>query len=97
MLYSDTFVYIRHLLYNGGMKIVRSRLKVLVAEKAIREGRRLSLRTIAAESGASLSTVIRLDNNKIKMVPLDDLALLCAWVPCDVCEVLRIEEVAEPA
>jgi DNA-binding Xre family transcriptional regulator len=77
------------------MKIVRSRLKVLVAEKAIREGRRLSLRTIAAESGASLSTVIRLDNNKIKMVPLDDLAHLCIWVPCDVGELLRIEEVPD--
>ncbi len=74
---------------------MRSRLKVLVAEKAIREGRRLSLRAIAAESGASLSTVIRLDNNKIKMVPLDDLALLCTWLPCDVGDLLTIVEVPD--
>jgi len=83
------------MLYNGSVKIVRSRLKVLIAEKAIRENRRLSLRTIAAESGASLSTVIRLDNNKIKLVPLDDLALICNWVPCDVGDLLRIEEVPD--
>lgn len=76
---------------------MRSRLKVLVAEKEIREGRRLSLRTIASESNASLSTVIRLENNSIKMVPLDDLALLCRWIPCEVGELLRIEEVPDAA
>lgn len=75
---------------------MRSRLKVLVAEKEIREGRRLSLRTIASESNASLSTVIRLENNTIKMVPLDDLARLCRWLACDVGELLRIEEVPDP-
>jgi DNA-binding Xre family transcriptional regulator len=81
------------------MVVVRSRLKVLVAEKEIREKRRLSLRTISRESGASLSTVVRLDNNSIKQVPLDDLARLCAWVPCQVGELLRLEEEpdAEPA
>lgn len=74
---------------------MRSRLKVLVAEKEIREGRRLSLRTIASESNASLSTVIRLENNTIKMVPLDDLALICRWIPCEVGELLRIEEIPD--
>lgn len=71
---------------------MKSRLKVLVAEKALREKRRLSLRTIAEESGASLSTVIRLDNDSIKRVPLEDLASICRWMPCDVGDMLRMEE-----
>lgn len=74
------------------MKIVKSRLKVLIAEKALREKRRLSLRTIAEESGASLSTVVRLDNDSIKRVPLDELAALCRWIPCEVGDLLRMEE-----
>lgn len=82
-------------MYNGGMKIVRSRLKVLVAEKAIRDGKRYSLRKVAAESGASLSAVVRLDNNSIKLVPLDDLAKLCTWLSCDVGELLTMVEVPD--
>ena len=74
---------------------MKSRLKVLIAEKEIREQRRLSLRTIAGESKASLSTVVRLENNSIKQVPLDDLARLCAWIPCAVGELLRLEEVPD--
>lgn len=72
---------------------MKSRLKVLVAEKAYREGRSISLRDIAAESGASLSTVVRMENNTIRRVPLDELAKLCVWLNCEVGDMLRLEDV----
>lgn len=77
------------------MKVVNSHLRVLIAEKELRERRKLGIRTITAESGASRSAVQRLLNNSIKLVPLDDLALLCTWIPCGVGELLRLEDLAE--
>jgi len=71
---------------------VKSYLKVLVAHKEINEQRRIGIRVIVDESGASRSAVERLLNNTIKNVPLDDLGRLCEWVPCDICDLLKLEE-----
>jgi DNA-binding Xre family transcriptional regulator len=77
------------------MKEVNSYLRVLVAQKELRERRNLSIRTITKESGASRSTVERLLNNTMKQVPLDDLAKLCAWLPAEAGDILRAEDVEE--
>lgn len=74
---------------------MNSHLRVLVAEKELREKRKLGIRVITDESGASRSAVQRLLNNTIKMVPLDDLAALCDWLPCDVGQLLRAEDIPE--
>ena len=71
---------------------MNSRLKLLVAEKEMRERRSLSIRTITTESGASRSTVERLLSNSMKRVPLDDLGSLCAYFQCDVGDILRYED-----
>lgn len=70
---------------------MNSHLRILVAQKELRERRRLTLRVIVKESGASRSAVQRLLNNTIKNVPLDDLARLCEWVPCEPGDILRLE------
>ena len=80
---------------NREVKVVNSYLKVLVAEKELREKRKLGIRVITAESNASRSAVQRLLNNSIKLVPLDDLARLCAWIPCEVGELLRLEDLPD--
>lgn len=67
---------------------MNSKLSVLVAERRMREGRAPGIRTIAAESGASVSTVQRLMNNTMKRVPLDDLAALCRYFDCQVGDIL---------
>jgi putative transcriptional regulator len=77
------------------MKTVNSRLKVLVAERSLRERRQLGIRTIAAEAGVSVSTVQRLMNNTMRRVPLDDLASLCAYLNCEVGDILRADEAPE--
>ncbi len=71
---------------------MKSRLNVVIAEKELRDRRRLGIRTIAEESGASVSTVQRLLNDTMKRVPLEELSALCRWVPCDVSDILRMEE-----
>ncbi len=77
------------------MKVVASKMKLLVAERELRERRRLSVRIITEESGASRSTVERLLNNTIKRVPLDELGALCRYFNCDVGDILHMEEDVE--
>lgn len=67
---------------------MNSRLAVLLAERRAPGARALGIRTLAAESGASVSTVQRLMNNSIKRVPLEDLALLCRYFDCQVGDIL---------
>ncbi len=74
---------------------MNSRLKILVAERELRERRSLSIRTITAESGASRSTVERLLNNTIRRVPLDDLAALCSYFDCSVADILQADDTPE--
>ena len=74
---------------------MNSRLKILVAERELRERRSLSIRTITAESGASRSTVERLLNNTIRRVPLDDLAALCSYFDCSVADILQADDEPE--
>jgi DNA-binding Xre family transcriptional regulator len=77
------------------MRVVVSRLKTLIAEKEICERRTVSIRSIVAESGASISTVQRMLNNTIKRPPLDDLAALCNYLNCDVDDWLIMEDAPE--
>lgn len=68
---------------------MNSKLSLLVAARQIEQGQRPGIRTIAADSGASVSTVQRLMNNSIKRVPLDDLAMLCKYFRCQVGDILE--------
>jgi DNA-binding Xre family transcriptional regulator len=79
----------------GGMKTVRSKLRIVVAERATREGRALSMRRLAEESGASIATVNRLANNTIRRIPVEELAALCRYLKCDVGDLLAMEEAAD--
>ena len=85
----------RWALYNEGVKTVNSHLRVLVAQKELRERRKLPIRTIASETGAARSAVERMLNNTIREVPLDALTRLCIWLPADVGEILRLEDVPD--
>lgn len=73
---------------------MNSRLKVLLAEKELRDKRTLGIRTVADETGASVSTVQRLMNNTMRRVPLDDLARLCRYLECSVGDILTFDPAA---
>lgn len=68
---------------------MNSKLSILVAQRRMEAGRAPGIRAIAAESGASVSTVQRLMNNTMKRVPLDDLAKLCKYFKCGVGDILE--------
>lgn len=74
---------------------MNSHFRVLVAQKELREKRRIGIRVIVGETGAARSAVERLLNNTIREVPLDALAKICEWVPCEVGEILKLEPVPE--
>jgi DNA-binding Xre family transcriptional regulator len=79
------------------MKIVRSQMRLLVAAKEHRERRKLSLRTIVQETEVPISTVQALMNDSARRVELNDIGKLCSWLPCEVGELLRLEDVPETA
>ncbi len=68
---------------------MNSRLPILIAERRQPGKRAPGIRTIAAESGASVSTVQRLMNNTMRRVPLDDLAMLCKYFGVGVGDILE--------
>jgi putative transcriptional regulator len=74
------------------MKTVRSRLRILLAEKENRERRTISLRELHRETGVPMSTVMGLANNSLRAVPLDGLLALCEYLGCEVGDLLRIED-----
>lgn len=72
---------------------MNSRLGILIEERRIRQGgRRLGIRKLADESGASVSTVQGLINNRMRRVPLDDLAKLCKYFGVGVGDILVYSE-----
>jgi DNA-binding Xre family transcriptional regulator len=79
----------------GRVKVVNSHFRVLVAQKELREKRRIGIRVIVEEAKASRSAVERLLNNTIKQVPLDDLAAICVWMGCEPGDILRLEPLPE--
>ncbi len=71
---------------------MHSKLRLLIAAKEMKERRRLSLRTIEAESGTNLTTIQRLMNDTIKRISIDELSALCRYLDCNVGDILTMEE-----
>ena len=75
-----------------GKKVVRSYLRVLLAQKENKERRTISLREVHRETGVPMSTVMGLANNTAKSVPLDGVLALCEFLGCEIGDLLRIED-----
>lgn len=68
---------------------IRIRLKELVAEKEFREGRVVTFKEIAEETGIHRVTLSKIANNKGTNVGTDTLDRLCRYFRC------RVEHLAE--
>jgi DNA-binding Xre family transcriptional regulator len=75
------------------MKIVKTKLIVLAAQKALDEGQRVSLRRVAAETGIPRVTIYNLANNTMKELPTEALVKLCDYFNCGLCDLLTLDEV----
>lgn len=74
---------------------MRCYLKVRVAEKAMRDGRNISLRAVAREADVPLSTVNRLADNTIREIPVAALTKLCVYLQCQVGDLLTLVDTPE--
>jgi putative transcriptional regulator len=79
------------------MKVVRSNTLVLMAQKAQREQRRLTLKRVSDETGISYYTLNAIAHDTIKEYPREALAKLCEYFACDIGDLLTVVEVPDPA
>jgi putative transcriptional regulator len=68
---------------------IRIRLKVLIEEKAYRENRKLSYRTVAEESDIPLSVLADYTSERSKRFDKTTLEKLCKYFSCDVGDLLK--------
>lgn len=69
-------------------KTIVNRLKILLAEKELAEGRRITYRDLSEEAGVSTSIIYNYFNQNIKNYNVDTLAAFCDYFGCDVGEML---------
>lgn len=79
------------------MRKLKSNLLVLVAQKSQRDGRRVTLRSIARDTGISTYTIYALANNELSEYPKAVIEQLCNYFGCGTGDLLIMEEVPEPA
>ncbi len=75
--------------------MVRSNLRVLTAQKSQRERRRISLRTIADETGLSRYTIYAFANDTLTEYPKDVITTLINYFDCGIGDLLSVEEVSD--
>lgn len=74
------------------MPKLRSRLRILMVEKSLREKRRITLATVAAETNLSRPTIIKLSRDEVKQIKGDVIATVCTYFNCSVGDLLYVED-----
>jgi putative transcriptional regulator len=77
------------------MKVVRSNTLVLMAQKAQREQRRLTLKKVSDETGISYYTLNAIAHDTIREYPRDALAKLCTYFNCDIGDLLTVVDLPD--
>jgi putative transcriptional regulator len=75
------------------VKVVRSNTLVLLAQKAQREQRRITLKKASDETGISYYTLNAIAHDTIREYPREALAKLCTYFGCDIGDLLTVVEV----
>lgn len=71
-----------------GDKMIRFRLKELIAEYQYREGRVLTLAEISAATGINRNTLSKIANDRGATVVSSNIDLLCKFFDCQVSDVM---------
>ena len=72
------------------MKKMRNNLQVLTAQKAQTEERRISLRTVAEETGLTRYTIYGIAQNTLKEYPKEAIERLCTYFDCEVGDLFSV-------
>lgn len=69
--------------------MIRSKVGVLIAQKAAREGRKIPYRVVTEETGLSSGVLTRLVNSDFDRVERGTLDTLCGYFGCTVGDILE--------
>lgn len=69
---------------------MKSNLALLMGQKSQRDGRRITLRTVAEETGLTKHTVYKIADNTIKEYPKAAIEKLCDYFACDLHELFTL-------
>lgn len=73
-----------------GEKMVRFRLKELIADKEFKTGKRVSVQEISAATGISRGTLSKVLNHRGANITIDKVEKLCLFFSCRVEELIEI-------
>lgn len=68
---------------------IQNRLKVLLAEKELRENRKLTYRTVAKETGLAIGTLTAYMTQQVNRFDKSTLETFCSYLSCDVGDLLK--------
>ena len=68
---------------------IQNRLKILLAEKELRENRKLTYRTVAKETGLALDTLTAYMMQRVNRFDKSTLETFCNYLSCDVGDILK--------
>lgn len=68
---------------------IQNRLKVLLAEKELRESRKLTYRTVAKETGLAIGTLTAYMTQQVDRFDRSTLETFCKYLACDVGDLLK--------
>jgi len=71
---------------------MRSNLRFLIGQKAQREGRTISLRRVAIESGIIRHTIYAIADGTLKKYPAEVIEKLCFYLDCEIGDLLVLDE-----
>lgn len=69
---------------------MRSNLSLLLGQKSQRDGRRITLRTVAEETKLTKHTVYKIADNTIREYPKAAIEKLCQYFGCELHELLTL-------
>ena len=75
---------------------MKSRMLLLMGQKAALEGRRITLNTVVADTKLTKHTVYGLNEGSLTNIPARAIIELCRYFACDVGDLLTIVEVPDP-
>jgi putative transcriptional regulator len=71
---------------------IKNRIKILIAEKEIRENRKLTMRIIAREAGVSTNSLVAYTNQDVVRFDAVVLDAFCKYFNCGVGDILFYEK-----
>jgi DNA-binding Xre family transcriptional regulator len=86
-------LYLEHKREEIDMKVVQNRFTELLARKGRKEGRSITRRKVAEETGIGLSSVQNWAANQVTRYDALQIAVFCEYLNCTPGELLILEEV----